>query len=89
VADKTGGSVIVIVVDPVHPLASTTFIVYVPGQSAEAVLVFPEVEFEIAGDQVTLYGVVPPDMVVVAVPLQAPLHNTFVVAVLNVNAPPT
>jgi hypothetical protein len=47
-----GGCVMVIVLEPVQPFASVTFIVYVPAHKALAVLVAPEVLLAAAGDQV-------------------------------------
>jgi hypothetical protein len=54
VAVIAGGSVIVIVREPVHPFASTTLIVYVPAHSALAVLVAPAVVLAWAGDHVNV-----------------------------------
>jgi hypothetical protein len=73
-AIKAGGSVIVTVVDAVHPAASVTRNVYVPAVSPEADVVLPP-----DGDHEYVYGALPVITVARAAPLLPPLHVTFCV----------
>jgi hypothetical protein len=88
VAVMAGGCVMVTVRVPVHPFASVTVNVYVPAQSADAVFVAPAVVLAAAGDQLKVYGAVPPLAVDVAVPLQTPKQVAFVCEPVKVNPPP-
>jgi hypothetical protein len=65
----------------VQPLASVTVTVYEPEARPVAVEPVPP-----DGAQEYVYGPVPPDGATLALPVDAPLHNTFVCVVVAVNA---
>ena len=58
--------------DTIHPTLSVTVTVYVPAASPVAVIPIPP-----EGDQLCVYGAVPPAMVTEAEPLVPPKHETF------------
>jgi hypothetical protein len=72
----------VIVCVPVHPPASVAVQVYTPAHKPVAVFVAPEVVFATEGDHTNVYGADPPTAETVTLPLQDPLHVTFVCEVL-------
>jgi len=75
VADAVSGKGSVITTDRtmVHPFASVTVHVYVPAQRPAAAAPVPP-----DGAQAKVYGRVPPPALIAAVPLHAPLQETFV-----------
>ena len=74
------GSVILIVIEAVHALASVTVTVLVP--------MFKEVITEVVAlvDHKYVYGVVPPEAVTVAAPVLPPKHKTLLIMVAVLKA---
>ena len=76
VVESGCGSVSSIVVEVVHPFASSTFSVYVPASSPVG---FSVVLLKAFGPvHRMVYGAVPPVIAVIKVPSAAPVHETFV-----------
>ena len=79
VADNTAGSVIVTLLDVVHPFASVITTVYVPADKFVFDALDPPTFHEYE------YGAVPPEAVTIADPLLPPLHETLLDDMLAVS----